>query len=225
MTKQLLQAGLIAGGVIATLALSPPLHAQSDNNVPVLLGEFRGTLPCDDCLGMDADLTLVKKDEFTDEGSYTLIETPKGGTGEPVAKDGTWTAVHGSTADPNATVYELNPDGIDPPVNFLKVDRYTLRLLAPNRDELPGSEPRTLTYDPNLMASMPNPASINCVKVGGRSLIHEGTTVGEQGVCRLPDGRECEEWAMYSEHACVAGAKPKPPPRPPGAPRGGGDDD
>lgn len=41
-----------------------------------------------------------------------------------------------------------------------------------------------------------NPASVNCVNNGGKLKILENDK-GQYGVCVLPDGAECEEWAYY----------------------------
>ena len=41
-----------------------------------------------------------------------------------------------------------------------------------------------------------NPASVNCVNNGGKLKILENEK-GQYGVCVLPDGKECEEWAYY----------------------------
>lgn len=49
---------------------------------------------------------------------------------------------------------------------------------------------------------MANPASVHCVDQGGKLEIRE-TPAGQQGMCRLPDGRVCEEWALYRDKACV----------------------
>ncbi|MBU0628764.1 MAG: DUF333 domain-containing protein [Nanoarchaeota archaeon] len=41
-----------------------------------------------------------------------------------------------------------------------------------------------------------NPASVNCIEKGGKLDIRENPQ-GQYGVCILPDGSECEEWAFY----------------------------
>lgn len=43
---------------------------------------------------------------------------------------------------------------------------------------------------------MANPASVHCVKAGGRIEIRKGAD-GETGYCHLPDGRVVEEWALF----------------------------
>ena len=43
---------------------------------------------------------------------------------------------------------------------------------------------------------MANPASVHCVKAGGRVEIRK-ETAGEVGYCHLPDGRVIEEWQFF----------------------------
>jgi uncharacterized protein len=44
--------------------------------------------------------------------------------------------------------------------------------------------------------ALANPASVFCVKSGGKSEIRNGPR-GQYGVCRLPNGRVVEEWSYY----------------------------
>lgn len=43
---------------------------------------------------------------------------------------------------------------------------------------------------------MANPASVHCVKAGGRVEIRK-EAAGEVGYCHLPDGRVIEEWKFF----------------------------
>ncbi len=44
--------------------------------------------------------------------------------------------------------------------------------------------------------ALANPASVNCIKLGGKlTLLH--TSQGDVGMCQLPSGRVCEEWALF----------------------------
>lgn len=52
-----------------------------------------------------------------------------------------------------------------------------------------------------------NPASENCVKKGGRLVIHKRVDGGEYGVCVFEDNRQCEEWAMFRGECPVSGIK------------------
>ena len=48
---------------------------------------------------------------------------------------------------------------------------------------------------------LPNPASVYCEEQGG-TLETISTAEGEVGYCHLPDGRVCEEWALYRDGVC-----------------------
>lgn len=48
----------------------------------------------------------------------------------------------------------------------------------------------------------PNPASVHCEELGGESEIRTELDGGQYGVCHLPDGRVCEEWALFREGVC-----------------------
>ena len=45
-------------------------------------------------------------------------------------------------------------------------------------------------------SALANPASVFCVKSGGKSEIRTGPN-GQYGVCRLPNGRVVDEWSYY----------------------------
>lgn len=47
-----------------------------------------------------------------------------------------------------------------------------------------------------------NPASVNCEKLGGKLDIRSEAG-GQVGYCKLPDGRICEEWALFRDNKCV----------------------
>ena len=52
---------------------------------------------------------------------------------------------------------------------------------------------------------MPNPASANCVNIGGTLEIKKDATGGEYGMCNFANGTSCEEWALYRGEGCKAG--------------------
>jgi putative hemolysin len=43
---------------------------------------------------------------------------------------------------------------------------------------------------------MANPASVHCINAGGKLTIKR-TPQGEVGMCQLPSGKVCEEWALF----------------------------
>ena len=52
-------------------------------------------------------------------------------------------------------------------------------------------------------AGIANPASTNCVSLGGRLEIIDSAS-GAVGYCHLKDGRVCEEWALFRDGTCSA---------------------
>ena len=68
----------------------------------------------------------------------------------------------------------------------------------------PGSARIIGQASPDFMGSQTglgaaNPASVHCVKRGGKLTIKKDRSGGEYGVCRLPSGRSVEEWALFRE--------------------------
>jgi putative hemolysin len=55
-----------------------------------------------------------------------------------------------------------------------------------------------LTICPERASALANPATVFCIKNGGKSEIRKGPR-GEYGVCRLPNGRVVEEWTYFRE--------------------------
>jgi putative hemolysin len=73
-------------------------------------------------------------------------------------------------------------------------------------DELYSDEPvqQATSVNPSHSLNRANPASANCGLVGGTLALArqlDGSTIG---MCQLPDGKQCEEWALM-RGACPAG--------------------
>ncbi|CNE93040.1 DUF333 domain-containing protein [Yersinia nurmii] len=51
--------------------------------------------------------------------------------------------------------------------------------------------------------NMSNPASVNCANAGGVLTLAKQLNGGSIGMCQLPDGKRCEEWALM-RGACPA---------------------
>lgn len=63
------------------------------------------------------------------------------------------------------------------------------------------NSPRSMTELGSENVGIANPASTNCVALGGRLEIVDGAD-GQFGLCHLPDGRVCEEWALFRDGSC-----------------------
>ena len=51
-------------------------------------------------------------------------------------------------------------------------------------------------------AGMPNPASVNCVNLGGTLEIKKDIAGNEYGMCNFSNGTSCEEWALFRNEGC-----------------------
>jgi copper homeostasis protein (lipoprotein) len=79
----------------------------------ILLGVYKGTLPCADCEGLETVLRLYTKGKFDFTYAYYVrTQTYKGSPkGDVTYSDrGDWALLRGDAEDENATVYQLNPD-------------------------------------------------------------------------------------------------------------------
>lgn len=56
-------------------------------------------------------------------------------------------------------------------------------------------------------AKIANPASENCLKLGGKLVIEKRGDGGEYGVCLFEDNRQCEEWALFRGECPIGGRK------------------
>jgi hypothetical protein len=96
-----------------------PDAAPAPGEEPMVL-RYAGDLPCADCPGVRTELTLTRKAKGWAEGRYSLSETylERGG---PRVTTGDWTTLRGDAVDPDASVYQLDPDHPETQRNFLRV--------------------------------------------------------------------------------------------------------
>jgi copper homeostasis protein (lipoprotein) len=87
--------------------------ATGEPKSSVLIGTYEGTTACADCTGIQTNLRLYAKgkNDFTDT-IYVITRTYQGGRGgdQSFTDRGEWAVMRGDAADPNATVYALDPD-------------------------------------------------------------------------------------------------------------------
>lgn len=58
----------------------------------------------------------------------------------------------------------------------------------------------------NTPQALANPASVNCKKLGGTTVIKNGPN-GQYGLCQFEDNQACEEWALFRNECPVGGVK------------------
>lgn len=44
---------------------------------------------------------------------------------------------------------------------------------------------------------LPNPATVACIRAGGGAFTERAADGSERGLCRLPDGQVCDQWAFF----------------------------
>ncbi len=113
----------------------------------VLLGTYKGTLPCADCSGLDTELRLYSagKFNFTD-AIFIRTQTYRGAPhGDVTFSDrGEWALLRGDAVDANATVYQLNSgNGIASDSYLVQKDGESLTQL--DRDQRPIETKMNLT--------------------------------------------------------------------------------
>ena len=57
------------------------------------------------------------------------------------------------------------------------------------------------------VAKMANPASLNCIKLGGNLVMNKSGNGGEYGLCYFEDNMACEEWALFRGECPIGGVK------------------
>jgi len=61
----------------------------------------------------------------------------------------------------------------------------------------------TPTSAPSNQTSIANPASVNCVNLGGKLEIKD-SAAGQYGMCTFANNTTCEEWALFRGEGCKA---------------------
>ena len=110
-----------------------------------VLGAFEGRSPCHEivfqilkvapfanCLKIKSRLTLYRDQQTGAPSGYMYM-------GTSTIREGNWTILQGTKRDPEAVVYQLQLDGSQGPVSFLKADENHLFLLDRDLELLVGN--------------------------------------------------------------------------------------
>ncbi|MCM2131415.1 copper resistance protein NlpE N-terminal domain-containing protein [Larsenimonas rhizosphaerae] len=133
-----MQIRTLLAGVAMTAALAGCATSGSqapDSQKPAAqTAEYKGTLPCRNCDGIDLTVDLTGTDQaqpadrtFTLEAEY--VNHPQNPPAEHY--EGNWDVMTGTPADDKATVYELTPNGEGQVYYFQRIDPQTLELIDP----------------------------------------------------------------------------------------------
>lgn len=136
---------LVGSAMLALLAgcAAGPTDDRTEMAMEDTGAVYQGTLPCRNCAGIDLTVNLGGEEQaaaaertFDLRASYR--EHPQSPPDEEYA--GNWEVLSGTAVEPDATVYELTPDGEGQIYYFLRVDDQTLELIDPQRRRFQNNE-------------------------------------------------------------------------------------
>ncbi|MFW6346957.1 MAG: copper resistance protein NlpE N-terminal domain-containing protein [Halomonas sp.] len=136
---------LAGSALLALLAgcAAGPTDRADEPAVDAGVATYQGTLPCRNCEGIDLDVELSgEEQEAPEERTFTLQASYREHPQDPPDENyaGNWEVLDGTATDPDATVYELTPDGEGQIYYFLRVDENTLELIDPQRRRFQNNE-------------------------------------------------------------------------------------
>jgi hypothetical protein len=159
--KLLLSAAVLGTVTACGTGISPMTAPSPVTAGPSLHGVFEGITPCSaqarplpqipadsDCEQMIWKIILHQDPVTGTPTTYTLDSAygvPQQGTngldggGTPIVMEGKWAVLTGTKLDPDAVVYQLNPDDPQTAVPFLKLDEDILHVLSSDNTLLVGN--------------------------------------------------------------------------------------
>jgi hypothetical protein len=159
--KLLLSAGMLVTVTACATGISPTTTASPVPAGPSLHGVFEGITPCSsltrplpqipadsNCEQMIWKIILYQDPVTSAPTTYTLHSAygvPQQGTnglaggGTSITMEGSWAVLTGTKLDPDAVVYQLNPDASQTAVSFLKLNEDILHVLSSEKTLLVGN--------------------------------------------------------------------------------------
>ncbi len=137
---------LLAGSAMLALLAGCAAGPMDDGAAPMADDReavYQGTLPCRNCAGIDLDVRMLGTEQSAlEERTFTLRASYREHPQDPPDENyaGNWEVLSGTAVDPDATVYELTPDGEGQVYYFLRVDDRTLELIDPQRRRFQNNE-------------------------------------------------------------------------------------
>lgn len=197
----------IIAHILFSLALFAGIAcAQKSPPKSVLIGIFEGTLPCADCEGIDTRLALYAKGPYDNTNATYRLTMTYLGRKSHFTQTGAWTILRGMPGNPDATLYQLDP-GKPGSTSYLRVGDDELKQLDHDQHIIDSNlnfSLRRITAKQTPKVGLANPASVNCAKQGGKLDIRKHADGSEYGMCIFPNGKECEEWALFRKQCSAS---------------------
>ncbi len=105
----------------AQTTTTPKQDSATAKSPMQLVAQYRGVLPCADCPGIDTTLSLLANSPNDLAHTRYVLKSRYQERNNTFTETGTWTIVHGTPDNPDATVYQLKPNDGGQPTNFLRV--------------------------------------------------------------------------------------------------------
>ncbi|MCO7248013.1 MULTISPECIES: copper resistance protein NlpE N-terminal domain-containing protein [unclassified Halomonas] len=141
---------LLAGSAMLALlagCASGPMEQPQEEEATAQTS-YQGSLPCRNCDGIDLDVTMMGEEtSAAEERTFTLNASYRNHPQNPPDEnyEGNWEVLSGTPSNPDATVYELTPNGDGQIYYFLRIDESTLELIDPERRRFENGETLQLT--------------------------------------------------------------------------------
>ncbi len=130
---------VIIFGFLIFLLAHKTIFAPTKNANSNIVGIYTGKFPCADCEGIQTTLTLYQNPNTLKPTTYSLELVYLGRNVKPFDEVGNWTYTNGMKNNPNALIYQLNPNNSNQTEYYLKVNNTELKMLDSNKNEIPSN--------------------------------------------------------------------------------------
>jgi hypothetical protein len=148
MQLRTLLAGSAMLALLAGCASGPSDEGSGGEAIQATSATYQGTLPCRNCDGIALTVTMEGEDQSAPaQRTFDLTAAYQNHPQNPTNENysGNWDVLTGTADNPEATVYELVPNGEGQTYYFMRVNPQTLELIDPQRRRFQNNDMLQLT--------------------------------------------------------------------------------